>query len=176
MKQTFNYLGRWSGDKADNWRQIVELPRINTQELEIALNIHPGYVGDITCLQDNGWFLSDPGQIDGLAAYIEFVARSRGEFSVADNAYVTFNTGWFSDRSARYLASGRPVLVQSTGVESHIPTGKGLITFSTMEEAAAAIDTINRDYVAHCSAARKLAEEYFDSDKVLSKMLSQIGL
>jgi len=90
---------------------------------------------------------------------------------VAHNRYVQFRTGWFSDRTALYLAAGKPALVQSTGFEAHLPTGKGLLTFATVEEAAAGVDEINRAYRGHCRAARAIAERHFDSDQVLGKIL-----
>jgi len=175
-KETFDFKGRFSGEKSDQWQKFVELPKKTGQEMEIALKIHPAYEEDIKSFNENDWILSDPKQFRSLGDYRRYIANSRAEFSIANNRYVQFNTGWLSDRSARYLASGKPVLVQSTGVEDHLPTGKGLLTFSTLEEAVAGIEAINGDYLAHCQAARALAEAYFDSDKVLSKMLRQIGL
>ena len=175
-KHTFNFRGRFSGEKADQWRKFIDLPRKSTQKLEIALKIGAGYEADIKLFRKNGWVLSDPRKLRTFEQYRRYIASSRAEFSVANNRYAAFNTGWFSDRSARYLASGKPVLVQSTGIEDHLPTGKGLLTFKTVDEAVAGIEAINSDYVAHCRAARSIAEEYFDSDKVLSKMLDQIGV
>ena len=95
---------------------------------------------------------------------------------MANNSYVQFRTGWFSDRTVRFLASGKPALVQSTGVEPYLPVGKGLLTFTTTDDAVAAIDAINGDYLAHSRAAREFAEEYCDSDAVLSRMLRCVGL
>lgn len=174
-KRTFDFRGKWSGDKAENWRQFIKVPQLSGESLEIALNIHPAFESDICALKEHGWLLSDPRRIEGLAAYSGFVGRSRGEFSVADNAYVEFNTGWFSDRSARYLAAGRPVILQSTGVEDHLPVGKGLLTFTSVESAVDAINRVCGDYAQHCRSARQLAEEYFDSDRVLRKMLEVMG-
>ena len=109
-----------------------------------------------------------------LTDYREYIARSRGEFSVAHNRYVEFNTGWFSDRSALYLACGKPVLVQSTGIEGSLPVGEGLLTFSSLDEAVSGIEAINADYEMHSKAARRIAEQYFDSDRVLTDILEQI--
>ena len=95
---------------------------------------------------------------------------------MAHNRYVQFRTGWFSDRTALYLAAGKPALVQSTGFEAHLPTGKGLVTFATLEEAAAGVEEINRDYSDHCRAARDLAAGYFDSDLVLAELCREAGL
>lgn len=174
-RPTFNFQGRFSGEKADQWQRFIELPRKTGEELEIALDIHPNYREDIQVFTENGWLLSDPKQLRSLDDYRGYIARSRAEFSVANNRYVQFRTGWFSERSARYLASGKPVLVQSAGVEDHLPTGKGLLTFTTLDEAIAGIGAINKDYLGHCRAAREIAEEYFDAEKVLSTMLKQMG-
>lgn len=175
-KHTFNFKGQFSGDKAEQWRAFIDLPRRTNQELEIALGIESdGYDKDIRLFKEHGWMLADPKAWRTLDDYQRYIAGSRAEFSVANHRVVQFNTGWFSDRSARYLASGKPVLVQSTGIEHHVPTGKGLLTFTTMQEAVAGIEAINNDYLAHCRAAREIAEEYFDSDKVLGKMLGQMG-
>ena len=175
-RHTFNLNGKFSGEKSDQWKEFMSIPKMTNQEIELALNISSRYGDDIASLRENGWILSDPKRFQTGAEYQQFIATSRAEFSVANNRYVQFNTGWFSDRSARYLASGKPVLAQSTGVEKHLPTGKGFLTFSTMEQAIEGINAINNDYLAHCNAAREIAEEYVDSDKVLSKMLMQIGL
>ena len=174
-KNTFNFKGRYSGEKKDNWLKLIEVPKKTNQELEIALRINPTYEADIKLFNENGWILSDPTQFHNFEDYRRYIANSRAEFSIANNRYVQFNTGWFSDRSGRYLASGKPILVESTGFEDQLPTGKGLLTFRTMEEAVAGIEEINSDYLAHCQAAREIAEEYFDAEKVLSNMLKQIG-
>jgi len=175
-RTTFEWQGNFSGEKSDNWLRFIELPKRTGQELEIALRLDSAdHQADCEMFQENGWRLTDPGKLRHLDDYKNYIGRSRAEFSVAHNRYVEFSTGWFSDRSALYLASGKPVLVQSTGIESHLPTGKGLLTFTTMEEAVAGIEEINRDYLAHCRAAREIAEEYFDSDKVLTKILDQMG-
>lgn len=172
---TFNFKGRFSGEKSDGWSRFIELPKHTTQELEIALNIDSGWVDDIKRFNDNGWILADPKRIASFDDYRNYIANSRAEFSVANSRYVQFRSGWFSDRSARYLASGRPVLVQSTGVEARLPVGKGLLTFETLDEAAEKIDEINSDYETHCRAARAIASEHFDAEKVLARMLRQIG-
>lgn len=176
-RATFEWQGCASGEKSDNWLKFLELPKGTAQPLEIALRIDsPDQQSDGDRFRQNGWQLTDPARLRQLADYQDYIGESRAEFSVAHNRYVEFSTGWFSDRSALYLASARPVLVQSTGIENYLPTGKGLLTFRTLEEAVEGIDAINRDYPAHCQAARKIAEEYFDSDRVLPQVLSRIGL
>lgn len=175
-RATFNWNGQYSGEKSDNWMKFIELPKRIDQELEVALRISQAeHEADSMVFRNHGWYLSDPAQLHGFQDYAAYIGQSRAEFSVAHNRYVEFSTGWVSDRSPLYLASGKPVLVQSTGIEPHLPTGKGLLTFSTMEEALVGIEEINRDYVGHCRAAREIAESYFDSDRVLTNVLAQMG-
>ncbi|MEK9142385.1 MAG: hypothetical protein AAB308_15130 [Nitrospirota bacterium] len=175
-RATFHWNGQHSGEKSDNWLKFIELPKHTHQELEIALRINQAeHTADSMVFRPHGWCLSDPAQLHGFADYAAYIGQSRAEFSVAHNRYVEFSTGWVSDRSPLYLASGRPVLVQSTGIEPHLPIGKGLLTFSTMEEALAGIEDINGDYAGHCRAAREIAETYFDSDRVLTNVLARIG-
>ena len=175
-RATFQWNGQHSGEKSDNWMKFIELPRHTEQELEVSLRINQAeHEEDIRVFRQNGWFLSDPASLHSFQDYAAFIGQSRAEFSVAHNRYVEFFTGWVSDRSPLYLASGRPVLVQSTGIAPHIPTGKGLLTFRTMEEALAGIEAINDDYAGHCRAARELAETYFDSDRVLANVLARMG-
>lgn len=93
---------------------------------------------------------------------------------MAKHGYVVSNCGWFSERSANYLASGRPVITQETGFSKFIPTGEGLFAFSTLDEAVAAIEAVESNYERHCRAAREIAVEYFDSRKVLTRLLNEV--
>jgi hypothetical protein len=95
--------------------------------------------------------------------YQRFIGRSKAEFTVAKHGYVVTASGWFSDRSAEYPASGRPVVTQETGFTRWLPTGRGLFEHRSRDEAAAVIERIAREYDRHCSAAREIAEEYFDA-------------
>jgi glycosyltransferase involved in cell wall biosynthesis len=104
--------------------------------------------------------------------YQAYIQRSRGEFSCAKPAYIKLQTAWVSDRSACYLASGKPVVVQDTGPSSFLPNGEGMFRFTTTEEAVRALDAINADYERHCRAARELAETYFDAKQIVGKILS----
>ncbi len=108
--------------------------------------------------------------------YRAFIQRSRGEFTVARDQYVRPRTGWFSDRSACYLAAGRPVITQETGFSKVLPSGTGLFGFKTVEEITAALDAIERDYKRHSRAAREIADEYFAAEKVLSSLMVRSGL
>ena len=165
------------GQKAHSLRRLLELPRLTRERFTLALSIHPGETRDIEALSSHGWQRVDPAEVAGTPdQYQQFVQRSKGEFGFAKSGYVAARCGWFSDRSACYLASGRPVVAQDTGFSRHLPTGEGLLAFETAEQAAAAVEAVNRDYARHCRAARALAEKYFDSDNVLSWLLSRIGV
>jgi hypothetical protein len=121
-----------------------------------------------------GWRLVDPtavcADIDGYRAYIQ---SSKGEWSVAKNGYVTGRAGWFSCRSACYLAAGRPVIVQDTGFGKILPTSEGILAFGTMDEAVAAIHNVEANYERHAHAARAIADAYFASDKVLKRLIEE---
>ena len=124
-----------------------------------------------------GWSLLDPGPISaGMAPYRDFIASSRGEFTVAKDIYVRPNSGWFSDRSVCYLAAGRPVVTMRTGFSKFYPVGRGLFEYSSAEEALAAIDAIAADYLVHSRAARELAEEYFAAERVIGGLMAAAGL
>jgi hypothetical protein len=165
------YRGEWYRSKYEEFRRFAALPGKVDQQFEVALRRHREDDEGVRLLRDNSWAVTEAARIAGLGDYQQYLARSRAEVGIAKNAYVRGRSGWFSDRSAHYLAAGKPVLAQSTGFESHLPTGKGLLAFATPEEAAAGIESINADYEGHCRAARALAEEYLDARKVLTKML-----
>jgi hypothetical protein len=111
-----------------------------------------------------------------MAGYRDFIAQSRGEFTVAKDIYVRPNSGWFSDRSVCYLAAGRPVVTMRTAFSKFYPVGRGLFEFTTQDEALAGIDAISADYDAHSRAARELAREYFGADRVLGALMAAAGL
>jgi hypothetical protein len=123
-----------------------------------------------------GWRVLDPEVCaPDCAGYQDFLGGSRGEFAIAKETYVKARTGWFSCRSACYLAAGRPVVTQDTGWSAHLPTGCGLFAFDTLEEAAAALREVEAAPAAHSRAARELAEEHFDSRRVLGRLLDEIS-
>ena len=124
-----------------------------------------------------GWSLVDPRPISAdMSRYHDFIAHSGGEFTVTKDIYVRPNSGWFSDRSACYLAAGRPVVTMRTGSSKFYPVGRGLLEYNNYEEALAAIDAVSADYARHSREARALAHEYFSSDRVIGAMLAEIGL
>ena len=164
--------GRTFGMKLDEFRKVVELPRRTGERFELALDIHPAEKPDIELLERNGWELADAHEVargpDGFRGYVR---GSGAEFSVAQGVYVDTNSGWFSDRSVRYLATGRPVLLQETGFSERLPVGEGLLAFRTLDEAAERTRAIADGYEHHAAQARRIAEECFDSDTVLTRFL-----
>ena len=166
-------LYRWS--KNFEFMKFLTLPSRTTQTLELAL------AGcndeDRQMLEQHGWRIRDASEVsDDLDTYREYIGGSRAEFTVAKDQNVRLRSGWFSDRSATYLAAGRPVVTQDTGFGNVLPTGRGLFGFSTLDEAAAAIEAINADYQSHSRAAGELARAYFDSDLVLTRLLKDCGV
>ena len=163
--------------KHHEWRRIVELPRRIPQEVELALQIHPEDHADREALLRHGWRLRDPAEVAGdPESFRRYVHRSAGELSVANGIYVHTHSGWFSDRSVRYLASGKPVLLQDTGFSRRYPTGEGLVSFRTLEDAVRGAESIAADPEGHARAARSLAEERFDSDRVLGRLVEDLGI
>jgi hypothetical protein len=171
------YEGHHYGVRAHELRKFAELPRRSALPFELALDIHPADSSDRELLLRNGWNLVDPILAAGEPeTYRDYVGASRAEVMVAKQLYVVTRSGWFSDRSACYLASGKPVLAQDTRLDSLDPTGEGLLTFKTLEEAVTGAREIERDYPRHARAARELAEAHFDSDKVLGRLLARLGV
>jgi hypothetical protein len=173
-----NYNNEEWGQKDVELEKIVELPeRFLDVPFEMAV---AGCVKDDLdhrWLTDKGWQLSTDLKCinDSMGYYVDFIKNSFGEFSVAKEAYVKANTGWFSDRSACYLASGKPVVVQDTKWSKSIPSGKGLLSFTCLDSALEAVREVTGNHKAHSTAAIEIANEYFDSAKVLSHMLKELS-
>jgi hypothetical protein len=171
------YQGKTYGLRVHEFRKFAPLPCLTGEKFQLALDIHPSEVKDLALLNGNGWSLADPKVVAGDPwSYQCYVQGSKAEFMVAKNMYVQSSSGWFSDRSICYLASGKPVLAQDTGLERLYPTGDGLLTYSTLDEAIAGVKKLSRDYDRHARAARSLAERYFDSDKVLGRLLNKLDV
>ena len=164
---------RWS--KHYEWEKFLELPLRSAQQFELAVMLND--TSDRELLETHGWRLVSPFRmsLDVFGDYPEYIRRSRAEFTVAKDQNVRLRSGWFSDRDACYLACGKPVVVQDTGFSNILPVGEGLFAFSTMDEILDAIDAINSDYQMQCNAARAIAEEYFKAEKVLARLLADIG-
>lgn len=169
--------GRLLGQKAHELRRFLDLPRAaGGHPFEIALAIDEGDRADREALLAAGWRLLDPRVAATPAAYRSFVQGSGAELSVAQGAYVELATGWFSDRTAAYLASGRPALVQATGIPPrHLPA-RGLVTFSTLAEAVAGVEAIASERDEHAVAAREFARRHLDSDVVIGRLLERLPL
>jgi hypothetical protein len=187
-RDAFTSVGHWRsygsiehgevvyGQRAHSMRELFELPALSAARFEIALGIHPDERSDLEALRANGWDLLDPLEVAGSPErYAEFVRGSKAELSVAKSGYVNSRSGWFSDRSACYLASGRPVVAQETGFSDSLPTGEGLLAFGTTAEAAEGVAAIEADPACHGRAARALAEEHLDARKVLPRLLDQLA-
>jgi hypothetical protein len=171
------HRGAVYGLRVHEFRRFAALPRHCPFRCRLALDIHPSETRDLALLAGNGWELADPRQAAGDPwAYQEFIRASAAEFMVAKGMYAQSACGWLSDRSLCYLATGRPVLAQDTGLRGLYPTGRGLITFTTPDEAVAAAEELRRNYRCHARAARALSEEYFDSDRVLGRLLDRLGV
>jgi hypothetical protein len=163
------------GQKAHALRPLIGLPSRAPMPLRPALGIHSGERADLAALRSNGWQLLDPDAVAATpAAYRDFVRGSWAELGIAKQGYVVSRCGWFSDRSACYLASGRPVVAQDTGFGAALPTGHGLLAFSDEDGAVAAIEELRADYEHHRVAARRIAEDLLDSDVVLSQLLEAL--
>jgi len=153
--------------------QFESLPRHTSQPLELALYTDARDAQDLACLTRSGWRVRHSRDVAGSPeAYRSYVQRSRGEFSCAKASCMDFQNAWVSDRTVCYLASGKPVVVQDTGPSSCLVNGEGMFRFSSVDEAARALDAINSDYGRHCRAARDLAETQFDAKRILEGVLS----
>jgi hypothetical protein len=156
------------GNKDQEFVRFIDLPSRTPQHFELAIN------GPQTLLREHGWSTVDAMGISrSLWDYREFIQRSKAEFGVAKHTYVATRSGWFSDRTECYLASGRPAVVQDTGWSSHLPAGEGLLAFSTPDEALAGIDAVNGDYARHARRAREIAAEHFAAERVLPPLLDR---
>jgi hypothetical protein len=185
----------WNGEiytwsKHHAFLKFLDLPRCTEQPLELALALRgyrqgegawvPSFDEDAEAVRDltaHGWRVVDAMSLSKeIFSYRDYITGSLGEFTVAKDQYARLRSGWFSDRSASYLAAGKPVVTQETGFSKFIPVGEGLFAFNSFEEAVAAILEISADYAHHCRAARDLAAEHFSAEGVLTKLLEDAGL
>jgi hypothetical protein len=165
--------GEMYGGKDLEFMNFLDLPSRVPVPLEVALS----GPAPLDQLQQYGWHVVDGYEKSfNMNAYRNHLSNSRGEWSIAKNAYVASHSGWFSDRSAAYLALGKPVVLQDTGFRQHYPVGEGLFAFASMDEAADAIHKIQLDYRRNCESARAIAESYFAADAVLTRLLQDVGL
>lgn len=186
--RTFSTIGKWEhsserhvefagqkylSSKGIEWMKLIDLPSRVHCELELAMQKLPGDVAER--FRAAGWKITDPEAATlSCESYQQFIQNSAGELTVAKEIYAGVPSGWFSDRSSCYLASGRPVVTQASGFDQWLPTGEGLFSFKTPNDAAAALNTIMSDYPRHAAAARSIAEQHLDSRKVLGDLLASI--
>jgi GT2 family glycosyltransferase len=188
-RRAFTTIGNWRQDARDieldgeiyfwskhhEFEKVLALPGCVDRTLELALSRCDAK--DVRRLEAHGWSVCDALELSSdVDRYRDYVQRSAGEFTVAKDQNVRLRTGWFSDRSATYLAAGRPVVTQDTGFGATLPTGEGLFAFTTLDEARAALEEIDRDYTRHARAASEIAREYFGIDRVLGSLLADLGL
>jgi hypothetical protein len=167
---------RYSWSKRDEWMGFLDLPQRSGAAFELAMDVDKR-PGDLEMLAQHGWRVTDPLAVSTHAErYRDYIRSSSGEFSLAKQLNVELATGWFSDRSACYLAAGRPVIVQDTGFRTALPTGAGLLTFRTRDEAVDAVRSVAGDWQLHSSAARRIAEQYFAAQWVLGDLLDRAGV
>jgi hypothetical protein len=167
------YRGTVYGQKDREFEKFIAVPRATGVPVELAVN------GDVPRdrLAAAGWRLRTGFEATrSVPAFYDYLRHSRGELGVCKEVFVSLRTGWFSDRSAAYLACGRPVILQDTGFSDHLPSGEGLFAVDTADDAAAAIEQITRDYPRHARRAREIATEFLDAPKVLSGLLRDLGL
>ncbi len=170
----------WRGDKylwskSLEFLKFIEAPKRAGEEFELATTINDGSLREKFAA--NGWRFTDPGPMSiSYDDYREYLRNSKGEFTAAKDQYVRLRTGWFSDRTACYLASGRPAITQETGFTRHYGGAKGLFAFQTLEEIGEAVRAINADYASHSRAAFEVAKEYFEAEKVLRDLLEKAGV
>jgi GT2 family glycosyltransferase len=188
-RDCFSTIGNWRQTDFDVWYRgeaygwskhheflkVLDLPRRTGGAFELALSQYDD--ADRQLLEGHGWRVVPAADFSGNAdAYRRYIAESRGEFTVAKDQNIRLRSGWFSDRSATYLAAGRPVVTQETGFSNILPTGAGLFGFSTLDEAAVAVERINADYSRHSEAARDVARDFFNYEVVLTRLLADLGV
>jgi hypothetical protein len=167
------YNGQTYGQKDTEFLRFLDLPSlVAPTALEIAVNEGKTRRTPRSLLAHKGWRVVEPALVcPDFDSYRQYIESSQAEWSVAKNGYVVGQAGWFSCRSACYLAAGRPVVVQDTGFGPVLPVGEGILAFTSVEDTVAAIREVETDYTRHAQAARDIARTYFDSDKVLSRLL-----
>lgn len=186
----FTTVANWntSGRKDIEWRddkylwsksleflKFVEAPARSGEEFELATTINDAPTREL--FLKNRWRFTDPNAMSvDYNGYLDYLQKSKGEFTAAKDQYVRLNTGWFSDRTACYLAAGRPAITQETGFTKHYGGKRGLFAFQTIDEITEAVHEINADYDAHSKAAYEIACEYFEAEKVLASLLDRAGV
>lgn len=173
-QEPVEYRGVQYGTKEVEFEKIQDAPSRTDASLEIAVS---GFKPPVEQLRTLGWSVVNSELISKTPEdYRHYLQRSRGEFSIAKQVYVATRSGWFSCRSTCYLAAGRPVVIQDTGFSDFLPARKGVVPFTTMEQALVAIDDVEKNYAEHQNAARELARTHFSAETILGDLLSRVGL
>ena len=171
---------RYTWSKHHEFLKFLDLPKHTSQPIELALALAADCADDVETvrlLTSHGWRIVNSMSFSTkILPYRDYILGSRGEFTVAKDQNVRLRSGWFSDRSASYLAAGRPVITQDTGFGKFLPTGEGLFSFTTMDDILTAFETVSSDYSRHSRAARAIAEECLKAETVLAKLIDAIGL
>jgi hypothetical protein len=162
----------YDNNKRVSFLAFAGLPRLTSQPLELAVYLAADDAEDRRTMERHGWRLRHSLEVSRTPEmYRAYIQRSRGEISCVKPSCVKLQNGWVSDRSLCYLASGKPVVVQRTGLSSYLPSGEGILQFSSLAEAAEALATVNADYERHCRSAREVAETYFDARRTAARIL-----
>jgi hypothetical protein len=165
----------YSWSKHREFLKILDLPQRTPQECALALAIDD--LATVQLLTQHGWVVEDAYEISKtMESYRDYIWRSRGELTVAKDMNVRLRSGWFSERSAAYLAAGKPVITQETAFSKFLPTGMGLFAFRGLDDIPPMLESINSDYRKHSDAAKEIAAEYFDADKVLRQLMCEAGV
>ena len=163
----------WS--KHRNFQRVMELPSRISERLELALSIPDSQIKEQ--FLSHGWHFSDPYSVTNTSeVYRDYIREAKGEFSVEKDSYVRLKSGWFSDRTVCFLAAGRPCVVQDTGFSQRVPSGKGLLSWSSLDDAVEALQQVGEDYAAHARAAERIAKEYFEASVLLPDILDAAGV
>jgi hypothetical protein len=170
-----DFEGETYGLRVHEFRSLSELPRRAGARFDAALDIDPADGSDAERLRAGGWRLLDARALtEDPRSYRRLIGNAGAELMVAKGIYASSRCGWFSDRSACFLASGKPVLALDTGFGEVLPVGAGLVSFDSLDAAVEGAGAIMRDYEEHARAARALAEEWFDSDRVLDELVREV--
>jgi hypothetical protein len=167
-----DFNGKKYGQKDMEFERCLDLPGMTREKFVLAMGQGVGNKRPTEMLESKGWHIIEPDTyLPDYQTYHDFLSHSKGEWSIAKNGYVRSRSGWFSCRSACYLAAGKPVVVQDTGWSDHLPSGDGVVAFNSPSEAATALDRIAENYAHHSQAARAYAEKYFDATKVCAELI-----
>jgi hypothetical protein len=168
------WQGQWYTGKSEEFHKFVEVPRSVSAKMELATEVE-AHAEELKSFHQAGWSLVSGTEISSsFDRHEAYLRNSSAEFSAAKGGYVLSQGGWFSDRSVCYLASGRPVVLQETGISRTLPVGEGLLVFRDAAEAVRCCHRVMENFSEQQAAARRLAETYLDSKVVIQSLLNRI--